>query len=509
MDAALVRAQLMRMLASEIFTRSDRLSAFLRFVVEQTLDGHAAGLKEQSLGCQLYAKGTAFDGAADPIVRVDARRLRDKLREYYAEFPHDAVVITLPKGTYVPVFTSNGHVPPPAPPSRSGWPWVAAVIAAAGLLAAIITWTVVHRMSSVPDRLLRVTSFPGEIGAPALSPDGNFVAFSWKGPEANGAPDIWIKSIASGDLRRLTATPELSETAPAWSPDGGRIAFARRDHGIFVVPQLGGEERKVSGSGTHVGWAPDGTSVLIRHGERDGPFGIYQVSLDTLERRALTQPPSGVGDWRFNVSPDGTMLAFIRYERAGLGDLFVVPLAGGEPRRLTNLNAAINGVDWTPDGRDLSYSFGGLWCLPVRGTPSGGGSRMPGVPDSAKNPSVSRPRSGRPGRLAFQVENADVNFRIVDLQAPLNRGVFQAAKPFAAASRLDYPGTFSPDGGSLAFVSARGTAKPSLPNTSPELWLSRTDWNRLAAARHGSTSYRRHLVSRRKQDSVRRRCRRK
>ena len=333
MDAALVRAQLMRMLASEIFTRSDRLSAFLRFVVEQTLDGHAAGLKEQSLGCQLYAKGTAFDGAADPIVRVDARRLRDKLREYYAEFPHDAVVITLPKGTYVPVFTSNGHVPPPAPPSRSGWPWVAAVIAAAGLLAAIITWTVVHRKSSVPDRLLRVTSFPGEIGAPALSPDGNFVAFSWKGPEANGAPDIWIKSIASGDLRRLTATPELSETAPAWSPDGGRIAFARRDHGIFVVPQLGGEERKVSGSGTHVGWAPDGTSVLIRDRERDGPFGIYQVSLDTLERRALTQPPSGVGDWRFNVSPDGTMLAFIRYERAGLGDLFVVPLAGGEPRR--------------------------------------------------------------------------------------------------------------------------------------------------------------------------------
>ena len=48
-----------------------------------------------------------------------------------------------------------------------------------------------------------------------------------------------------------------------------------------------------------------------------GPFGIHQVFLDTLERRRLTQARLGPGDWRFEVSPDGNTLAFIRYERDG------------------------------------------------------------------------------------------------------------------------------------------------------------------------------------------------
>ena len=79
------------------------------------------------------------------------------------------------------------------------------------------------------------------------------------------------------------------------------------------MSQLGGAERQVSASGTHVAWAGDSKSVLIRDRERDtGPFGIHQVFLDTLERRRLTQAPFGAGDWRFEVSPDGKTLAFIR-----------------------------------------------------------------------------------------------------------------------------------------------------------------------------------------------------
>src|SRR5262245_58265786 len=99
-----VRDQLERILASDIFTRSERLSAFLRYVVEQTLNGQGSVLKEQVLGIELYGKDHAFDRTVDPIVRVDARRLRDKLREYYAESPRDPIVISLPKGSYVPTF---------------------------------------------------------------------------------------------------------------------------------------------------------------------------------------------------------------------------------------------------------------------------------------------------------------------------------------------------------------------------------------------------------------------
>src|SRR5215510_2178590 len=141
-----VRSQLHRILASELFTRSERMSAFLRFVVEQTLDGRGGSLKEQVLGSELYGKGPEFDGAVDTIVRVEARRLRDKLREYYAEFPRDPILISLPKGTYVPFFAENkaataSVVSLPAKPQAVRvthglhWRWIAATSSLAALLA--------------------------------------------------------------------------------------------------------------------------------------------------------------------------------------------------------------------------------------------------------------------------------------------------------------------------------------------------------------------------------------
>ena len=138
-----------------------------------------------------------------------------------------------------------------------------------------------------------------------MSPDGNLVAFAWSGDAEAGPTDIYVKAVESEALRRLTQTPD-SETSPAWSPDGHSIAFVRDGQGVFTMSQLGGAERQVSATGTHVAWAGDSKSVLIRDGERNtGPFGIYQVFLDTLERRRLTQAPVGDGDWRFEVSPDG------------------------------------------------------------------------------------------------------------------------------------------------------------------------------------------------------------
>src|SRR4029450_3717128 len=103
---AAVRAQLEKVLASECFSRSPQLRRFLSFVVEQSLSAQGHTLKESVLAHELYGKGTDFDGGTDPVVRVDARRLRDKLREYY-EDRSDPVVISLPKGSYVPVFSGN------------------------------------------------------------------------------------------------------------------------------------------------------------------------------------------------------------------------------------------------------------------------------------------------------------------------------------------------------------------------------------------------------------------
>lgn len=97
-----VRHQLERILTSEVFSRSDRLSAFLRFVVEETLAGRGHTLKEPVLAAELYRKRPGSSTDDDPVVRVDARRLRDKLREYYAEAGRELVIISLPKGSYTP-----------------------------------------------------------------------------------------------------------------------------------------------------------------------------------------------------------------------------------------------------------------------------------------------------------------------------------------------------------------------------------------------------------------------
>ena len=115
---ALVLAELDRILATELFVRSKRLSSFLKFIVDRTLAGQGDSLKEQVIALELYGKDALFDTAADPIVRVDARRLRDRLREYYAGAPNGGVVISVPKGSYVPVFHGSGRADI-APVSRS------------------------------------------------------------------------------------------------------------------------------------------------------------------------------------------------------------------------------------------------------------------------------------------------------------------------------------------------------------------------------------------------------
>jgi Tol biopolymer transport system component len=67
----LVRTQLVRILSNELFSRSDRLSAFLKFIVEETLNGQGDTLKEQVIATKVYGKGADFNTAADPIVRVE------------------------------------------------------------------------------------------------------------------------------------------------------------------------------------------------------------------------------------------------------------------------------------------------------------------------------------------------------------------------------------------------------------------------------------------------------
>jgi TolB-like protein/Flp pilus assembly protein TadD len=103
----LVRTHLDRVLRSSAFAKAGRLRAFLRFVVDKTLGGEQDGIKEYSIALAVCGRQASFDAKLDPIVRVDATRLRARLEAYYRfEGQGDTVRIQLPKGAYVPTFAA-------------------------------------------------------------------------------------------------------------------------------------------------------------------------------------------------------------------------------------------------------------------------------------------------------------------------------------------------------------------------------------------------------------------
>jgi TolB-like protein len=104
-SAEAVQNQLGRLLASAMFSNADRMSRFLRYVVERTLAGEADRLKEYAIGVDVFDRDDQYDPRVDSIVRVEAARLRSKVEEYYSRVGlDDPVVIRLRRGSYVPVF---------------------------------------------------------------------------------------------------------------------------------------------------------------------------------------------------------------------------------------------------------------------------------------------------------------------------------------------------------------------------------------------------------------------
>ncbi len=112
-----IRAHLQRVVESDIFRNADRLKRFLRHIVEQSLDGRADTLKEYALGTDVFDRKASFDPRIDPIVGVEAGRLRNRLKQYYeAAGMWDGMRIDLPRGSYVPIYAEADTAPAAQPP---------------------------------------------------------------------------------------------------------------------------------------------------------------------------------------------------------------------------------------------------------------------------------------------------------------------------------------------------------------------------------------------------------
>jgi hypothetical protein len=109
---AAAREQLYRLMASPVFSHSKRYPAFLRYVVERTLTGHADELKERTIGTDVFRRDPQYDTSADPIVRVTAAEIRKRLAQYYYEPEHrQELRIEISSGSYVPAFHLPEEVP--------------------------------------------------------------------------------------------------------------------------------------------------------------------------------------------------------------------------------------------------------------------------------------------------------------------------------------------------------------------------------------------------------------
>ena len=116
----LIRAQLEKILASKSFRSSELQKKFIAFVVAHTLQGKSAEIKEYVIGTEAFSRGADFDPRIDSVVRVVARRVRERLAEFYRhEGKNDSLIIQVHTGSYVPVFSIR---PESIPSARSSFP---------------------------------------------------------------------------------------------------------------------------------------------------------------------------------------------------------------------------------------------------------------------------------------------------------------------------------------------------------------------------------------------------
>lgn len=227
-EAEDIRAELDRVVASQTLAGSDQLKRLLRTVVERTLNGQSELLKEYNLGLEVFQRPPDYDPKVDPIVRVQARRLRAKLGEYYAgEGVGSALVIQIPKGGYVPAFDrSTGHSPGTAAQRKEQPRRIWLVSAALSILILAFLAAIASRRSVPASDLQRSV---------AVLPIKNFTGDKNRAWLADQVAEVLTTELAkSSDLRVLSRT-----TASTWRDTSASLPEIAGSMGVRWIVEGG------------------------------------------------------------------------------------------------------------------------------------------------------------------------------------------------------------------------------------------------------------------------------
>jgi Tol biopolymer transport system component/DNA-binding winged helix-turn-helix (wHTH) protein len=296
---------------------------------------------------------------------------------------------------------------------------------------------------------------------PALSPNGEMLAFEWEGPE-DDATAIYLQRLEDSSPVRLTSGKQ-ADFWPVWSPDGKQIAYLRETSAtraqVQVKPVVGVGERvlfeisKGVGERPRLNWSPDGKWLVTAErkdmveGKRQASY-ILVYSIEGGLRQPLTRPEV---DWRGDseavFSPDSQRIAFRRTRpESGNEDLYHVGLDGGEPVAYTSDRVAVAALEYTADGGLLFSSRRGGWLRNLWWIAPGGGN-----PQLVSDPAfdLGSPTVSRDGKhLAYVKVQYDINLWRVGKEG----GQPMAISP---SEFVESNPTFSSDGQKIAFISGR------------------------------------------------------
>jgi Tol biopolymer transport system component/DNA-binding winged helix-turn-helix (wHTH) protein len=350
--------------------------------------------------------------------------------------------------------------------------WIGVPIAAA--LAIFLTFSTL-RSRPRPANLTPVpfATLPGTKIAPAISPDGSRVVFAWDGDlQSGGGFDLYVKVIGSETLLRLTKHPS-DWLSPTWSPDGTQVAFHRiagPDTGIYVVPALGGPERKLKSTKVShnlaalISWSSDGKWIGFGEPLSDkAEDRIFLLSTETLQTRPLPHNPRCLHEATPTFSHGGKELAYVCVFNTNDFELQIMPAMGGSSRRVFAFSDYPAGIAWSPDDRRLILCEAGdrgpgLYEITI----SDGFSRRLLFESGASLPNVS----ARTDKLAYSFGSNSTEIWRKDLLHPET-----FALKLMPSTRAQDGAQYSPDGRHIAFQSTRGGVQ--------SVWMSDADGKNL------------------------------